>query len=104
MAKKRGPNEGTISKRADGRWMARLNLGVVDGKRKRKYFYGDTRKEVAEQLAAALRDLQYGLPVAVERQTVGQFLSHWLETSVKPSRSYNTHKSYAGLDPESCSR
>ena len=94
---KRGQNEGTISKRADGRWMARLNLGYVNGKRKRLTFYGKTRKEVAEKLVAAQRELQQGLPVAVERQTVAQYLAHWLEHSVKPARTYNTHRSYAKI-------
>jgi hypothetical protein len=39
MAGKRGQNEGSIVKRADGRWCAVLNLGYADGKRKRKYYY-----------------------------------------------------------------
>ncbi len=95
---KRGQNEGSIYKRDDGRWVAVLSLGYVGGKRKRKSFYGETRKDVQAQLTAALRDQQQGLPVAVERQTVAQFLAHWLETSVKPpAKSYNTHRSYAKL-------
>jgi hypothetical protein len=36
---KRGNLEGSISKRDDGRWMARMSL---PGGR-RKYFYGETR-------------------------------------------------------------
>jgi integrase len=39
---KRGANEGTIYKRADGRWAASINLGWQDGKRKRKTFYAKT--------------------------------------------------------------
>ncbi len=49
MAKRRrGHGEGTIVQRSDGRWMAQIDLGYVDGKRKRKTVYGKTRKEVAE--------------------------------------------------------
>ncbi len=95
---KRGQNEGSIYKRADGRWCATLSLGYSDGKRRRKSFYGETRKDVQLQLTAALRDHQRGLPVPVGKQTVAQFLEHWLETSVKPpAKAYNTHRSYAKL-------
>ena len=45
--------EGSISKREDGRWTARVDLGYVDG-RQRKQIYGKTRKEVAEQLKVLL--------------------------------------------------
>ncbi len=57
----------------------RANLGYVNGKRKQKVIYGKTRKEVAEKLKVLARDQQQGLPVAVERQTVAQFLDNWLE-------------------------
>lgn len=50
-------------------------MGYVNGKRKRKTLYGKTRKAVAEQLKVALHDQQQGLPIAVERQTVGAFLT-----------------------------
>ena len=43
---KRGNNEGRIYKLADGRWAATIDLGWQDGKRKRKTFYGQTRREV----------------------------------------------------------
>ena len=42
---KRGNNEGSIYKRADGRWAASLNLGWQNGRRKRKTFYAKTRRE-----------------------------------------------------------
>lgn len=95
---KRGQNEGSIYKRDDGRWCAVLSLGYVDGKRKRKSFYGNTRKEVQEQLTAALSEQQKGSPVIVERQNVEQFLTQWLATSVKPPvKSHNTYRSYEKL-------
>lgn len=87
---KRGNSEGSISKRSDGRWMARLSLPSG----KRKYFYADTRAEVAQKLAAATRDRDQGLPVMGERLTVGQHLDTWLENSVKPSVRPRTHESY----------
>jgi hypothetical protein len=85
MARKRGRNEGSIFQRADGRWCAAVDLGWESGKRRRKYIYAETRQEVAEALTKVLRDQQQGLPVATERQSVGEFLSRWLAESVRPS-------------------
>lgn len=49
MSKKRGNNEGSITKRSDGRWMARVTVGrdPETGKLKRVSFYGKTREAVA---------------------------------------------------------
>ncbi|MBI4852241.1 MAG: site-specific integrase [Acidobacteria bacterium] len=95
---KRGQNEGSIYKRADGRWASAISLGFQDGKPKRKTFYGATRKEVQEKLNVALRDFQQGLPVNLdERQTVSQFLDRWLTDCVKPSVRPKTYSSYSQL-------
>ena len=61
--RKRGQGEGSIYKRADGRWAAAINLGYENGKLKRKTFYGATREEVKSKLVAALNDQQKGLPI-----------------------------------------
>lgn len=76
---RRGQNEGSIYKRTDGRWEAKINLGYVNGVRMRKSFYGETRREVKDQMTAALHLQQQGLPVAHERQTVAQFLNGGLK-------------------------
>jgi len=48
----RSAGEGNISKRVDGTWTARIQLGLkADGKPKVKAFYGKSRKEVAKKLA-----------------------------------------------------
>jgi len=96
MGARRGHGEGSIYKReSDGLWVATVDLGYVNGKRRRKPLYGKTRREVAEKLKIALRDQQQGLPVATERQTVSQFLDRWLVEVVKPSVRPRTHQSYA---------
>ena len=94
MAKKRGNNEGSIFLRKDGRWSAQVDLGWENGKRKRPTFYGRTRKEVADELNRALRDKAQGMPIAVERQTLEQFLVRWLADSVRPSVRPLTHEQY----------
>src|SRR5947209_6538059 len=91
---KRGQNEGSIFKRADGRWCAQVNLGYEDGKRKRKYLYGSTRKEVQERLTKTLRDMQQGLPVRTGKVTVATLLTRWLEDVVKPTLDMTTYLTY----------
>src|ERR1041384_7537294 len=76
--RKRGQGEGSIYKRKDGRWVGVINLGYQEGKLKRKSYYGETRKEVSDKLSAALNDLQKGLPILTERQTLATFLDKWL--------------------------
>ena len=89
MGKKRGQNEGTITQRKDGRWEARVTL--PDGRR--KCYYGETRQEVASKMYTALRDIEGGLPITGDRQTVAQYLEGWLET-VKPNTEPGTYRRY----------
>ena len=91
---KRGHGEGSIYKREDGLWVCVIDLGIVSGKRKRKYLYGDTRKEVSEKLKIALRAQQQGLPIALERQTVEHFLQTWLSDSARPKTRATTYRGY----------
>jgi hypothetical protein len=93
--RRRGNGEGSIYLREDGRWCAVVDLGVVNGKRKRKFIYGSTRKEVAEQLKQLLHQQQQGLNVDPERITVGDFLDRWLDQVIKPHRRARTYRSYA---------
>jgi integrase len=91
MGKRRGHGEGSIFQRADGRWTASVDLGFVNGKRKR--IYGKTRKEVADKLKALHRDQSLGINIAPEKQTVEQFLTRWLE-NVKGRNRPRTYESY----------
>ena len=86
---KRANGEGSIYKRTDGRWTARISLPAG----RRKDFFGKTRQEVASKLAAATKQRQDGLPVVAERQTVEGFLRSWLE-SARPSLRPRTYETY----------
>ncbi|MBI4507212.1 MAG: site-specific integrase [Chloroflexi bacterium] len=97
MAKRRGRGEGSITQRADGRWMGRLDLGWKDGRRQRKHVYGRTRREVQEQLAKLFRDQQLGLPIADERQTVARFIDRWLEDTARHTLRPSSYDGYANL-------
>src|SRR5215831_18957360 len=75
MNGKRANGEGSVRRRADGRWEATVTLPTG----KRKSFYRQTRAEASAALTVALRDLSQGLPIVAEKQTVGEYLSSWLD-------------------------
>jgi hypothetical protein len=98
MAKRRGHGEGGIEQReSDGKWCASVDLGFVNGKRRRKVIYGKTRKEVADKLKALHRDQAAGLNIAPEQQTIAQYLDRWLDTIITPHRRPKTAASYAQI-------
>jgi len=81
---RRSNGEGTIYRRADGRWEARLQAGGV-----RKTVYGHTRQEAARKLEALQRQARRAgqLPDAHGR-TVRDLLDAWLDTmapTLKPA-------------------
>ncbi len=97
MNTRRGNGEGSIYKRKDGRWVGVINVGYEGGKRRRKSFYGDTRRHVADRLAAALRDTKLGLALTEDQITVGQFLDMWLVEVAKPKLRPLTYRSYESI-------
>ena len=97
MAKRRGRGEGSISKRKDGRWEARIDLGWETGKRLRKAFYGKTRAEVAAKLTEALAARRRGVPMADEREQLGPWLDRWLVEIAEPRVRRSTFLSYEAI-------
>ena len=95
---KRGQGEGSISKRPDGTWWARVTLGKADnGKQKRKAFYGKTRKEVQEKLTAALNDVNKNVYIEPSNMTVCQWINFWLKEYKKPTLRQTTYRIYVKL-------
>lgn len=92
---KRGNNEGSISKRKDGRWVARITLPGGQ----RKAYYGNTRQDASKLLTAAMRDKDRGVPVVTENQSVAKFVETWLKTvepTIRP-RTYVRYEQYVRL-------
>ena len=79
MPRRRGRGEGGITKRKDGRWMAQVDLGWQDGRRRRKALYGRTKAEVQDKLRETLHRRDHGLPPVPEQETLGSFLRRWLD-------------------------
>lgn len=74
-------------------WCASVDLGIVNGKRRRKMVYGQTRKEVAEKLKTLQRDRAAG--VTFTSMTVKEYLDQWLEQTVKRKNRVRTYDRYA---------
>lgn len=95
MPKRRGHGEGAVF-RAGRYWAAELFLGYgPDGKKRVLRWYGKTRAEVQEKLHRALAERQAGLLVDPENVSVEQFLTRWLEDSVRLSTRPRTYECYA---------
>jgi len=91
---RRANGEGTIWRRADGRWCGATYAATNRGGRKRVYVYGKTRAEAREKLTALQRDLDRGVRVSEENWTVQDYLTHWLEKVVRPQRAPKTYQGY----------
>lgn len=83
---RRGNNEGSIYKRADGTWCGQVLIGYqANGKPRRKTFYGKTRSEVAQKLIRVAGDSLLGTETDERSSiTVTEFAKTWL----------NHHKRY----------
>jgi integrase len=90
VAKKRGNNEGSISRRKDGRWEARYTVHTAEGP-KRKVLYGKTRADVSAKLTKAMADRDGGLVFDAGGTTVGDYLDRWLCDAVKDTVRESTY-------------
>jgi integrase len=93
VSKKRGNGEGSITKRDDGRWMARYTVRTMKGP-KRRTVYGRTRAEASAKLAKAIADRDGGLIFDAGSLTVGDYLDRWLSNSVKDTVRERTYERY----------
>lgn len=91
MSKKKANGEGSITKRADGRYMARY---TVNGKR--KTIYGATHSEVREKLNEKLTEIARGEYFEPTKMTVEKWMKTWLVTYALPSVKQSTYVSYEG--------
>ncbi|MCL2301390.1 MAG: site-specific integrase [Firmicutes bacterium] len=88
---KKANGEGSITKRADGRFMGRYTL---DGKR--KTVYGKTHAEVRDKIRKIMSDVASGEYVEPNSLTVAAWLKEWLEVYALPTVKQSTYVSYEG--------
>jgi integrase len=101
MAGRRGHGDGSIFKRKLGGkvvgWVAMVDLGFENGKRKRQAFYGRNRDEVQGKLDEARHSLRKGTFVAGPKITTAQWLERWLRDVAKPNVRPSTFRRYKDL-------
>jgi len=80
---KRGHGEGTVY-RNRGRWAGALTIDIAaDGTQRRRYVYGDTRREVLARLDDLRRQRDAGRLIATTRGlTVAEYFSEWAAGTV----------------------
>jgi integrase len=91
---RRSSNEGTMRKRADGYWEARVRL--PDGGR--KSLYAKSQQEVRRKLTEALRNVDRGVSVPHdERMRLASYLAEWLREKQSVLGSPRTYDRYEEL-------
>ena len=77
---RRANGEGTVYKRADGRWEGAGYVLLPSGGRARRSVYGRTRADVHAKLVALQQQAQAGMVGStVGTLTVGSYLDGWLQ-------------------------
>jgi hypothetical protein len=89
---RRTQGEGSVYMRKDGRAAA---SAMHEGKRITKY--GKTKTEAKQSLDAYLADLKAGKVVIGPKQTLGEYLTNWLENSHRLEIEPHTLDTYRGV-------
>ncbi len=84
MAKKKANGEGSIYfNESKGLWTAAVSLGKdASGKRKRKIFYGKTKKEVREKMTKAQFELQTGAYIDSSNETIFELIKQKIDNEL----------------------
>ena len=91
---KNGNGEGSIYKDKNGRWRGQVQLPSADGRVHRKYFYGKTRKEVADKVAELTQQLKGNTYIEPSKVTLYEWLCDWLDTYCKTEVRMTTYINY----------
>lgn len=97
MAKRRANGEGTVTKRADGRYQAAAYVYRPDGTRMRRFVYGKSREDVASKLTQIQEMTRQGIPAASSTMAFGDYLTYWLSAIAPQRLKPATLASYEGF-------
>lgn len=90
---KKGNNEGSIYKDKQGHWRGVVTIYTSEGRQKRKFFYGKTKREVTEKVNQMLNELRTNTYIEPNKTTFYDWLCTWLETygkaDLRPTTSIN---------------
>lgn len=88
---------GSIYLRQDGRYEATTRALMPNGGHRRVRVYGKTRAEAHAKLHTIVDRTLKGIPEADRSWSVGDWLDHWVETTVKLRNRERTVELYEGL-------
>ncbi|HEX5532626.1 MAG TPA: site-specific integrase [Actinomycetales bacterium] len=94
--KRRDRGTGSVHERPNGTWCGQIDLGTIDGKRRRRTIYGPTRKAVQTEMNKLRRQFDEHGDLPTSDPWLEDWLKTWLRTvaarRVKPNtlRSYKT--------------
>ncbi|MEX5709277.1 site-specific integrase [Parafrankia sp. FMc6] len=78
--RRRSHGEGGLYQReSDGLWVGVIDLGWIDGKRRRRAVYGRTEKEAREKMRDLRKAADNGQDLAAKAQTVAEWMTYWLD-------------------------
>ncbi|MGM9617497.1 tyrosine-type recombinase/integrase [Butyricicoccus sp.] len=97
--KRNANGSGSIRQRANGKWEARVTIGINPGTGKpiRRSIYGNTQKEVRQKMTAVIRELDKGTYQEPSKMTVAEWMDEWLSTFCTNSVKPLTYSSYEGI-------
>ncbi|HEX5997436.1 MAG TPA: site-specific integrase [Jiangellales bacterium] len=75
---RRAHGEGSVYEQRPGVWAAVVDLGWVDGKRRRKYVYADSERAAIAKRDELRRHVSLGVDLTAPPRTVAQWLEEWL--------------------------
>jgi integrase len=76
--RRRAPGEGSVYEQRPGLWAAAVDVGWIDGKRRRKYVYARSEQAAVAKRDELRRQLSLGVDLTAPPRTVGQWLEEWL--------------------------
>lgn len=88
---KRGNGEGSVYRTKSGLWRGSYWVTTAKGP-KRRYVSGNTRQECSQKLTKAMADRDGGLIFDAGSLTVGEYLTRWLEDSVRGTVRTSTYE------------
>lgn len=81
---RRAKGEGSIFRRKDGKWAAKVPIGSTNsGSIKYQYIYGNSQKEVKVQVETIKGDIRNNTYVEPNKVTMEQILYYWLNVIIK---------------------
>ncbi len=95
MAKKRKQGAGTLRKRSDGRWEARVVVGYDDnGNPKTKSVLARTKTECLAKLEELKKKISPPVTKCKPEMPFGDWMDFWYQSFNKPSLNQNTQQGY----------